>query len=129
MKLITNVFGSRELTLMEKKLSRGDVRFSKSYWGDYVFYIRNTHIIFSIFCGHHDSPYGGAPRLMAMISSNFYAIFLAICLSYEEDSRTAFIMEYTLIVLLQSLYDLEVQYLTSCACVHRDVSWKVGNGG
>ena len=122
MKHITNVLGSRELTPMERKLTRGDVRFTKSYWGDFLFYIKNTHIIFSICCGHRDNPYGGAPRFIAVLSSNFYALFLAICLTYEKDSRTAFIMEYTLIVVLQSLYDLEVQYLTSCACVHRDVS-------
>jgi hypothetical protein len=77
------------------------IRFTDSYWNDYKFYVLNNHLILSIFCGHPENPYSGCPRLLAVISSNFYAIFLAICLTYEPSESKRMIFEYTLVVVLQ----------------------------
>ena len=109
-----------QLSRMEKKLTRGDTRFTESWWGDFIFYMQNNHVVLAIFLGHKENPFSGSPRLIALFSSNVYAIFLAICITYERDNRTRLILEYTLVVALQSLYDLEVQYLTTCSCFHRE---------
>ena len=107
---------SRKVGHMEKAFLDHKVKFTDNYWNDYFFYLRNNHVVLSIFMNHHDNPFSGIPRLLGFICSIAFSMLCA--LSLELDTIANFkkeIIQYTLIVFLEAVFDLEVQQLSSCA--------------
>ena len=68
---------NKHMSSMESKLANGDVRFTDNYWSDFKFYLYNNHILLAVFCSHHENPNNKGARLLAFLSSNVFAMFLA----------------------------------------------------
>ena len=124
MPILTTLVGKEnmemKMSLMERKLHNGDVIFTDSYWGDFKFYLWNNHIFFAIFCSHPENPNNKGARFLAFLSSNIFAMFLSSIAALEKDPTTFFILEYVVFMIIQTIFDMNALYISSCSCFHSD---------
>lgn len=107
------------LSPLERKLRRGDVIFSQSYWMDFKFYLENNHILLAICCTHREHVNNSFARIIAFITSNLFAVCLA-CISSTADESNKLILDYFVWVVVQTIFDLNIQYINTCECARGD---------
>ena len=107
------------LSPMAAKLKNGDVQFTGSFWGDFWFYIYNNHVLISIFCSHPENPNNKCARLLSFLASNVFAMFLA-AVSTTQPEQTAFVLDYFVFLIVQTVFDMNASYVSSCKCFHRE---------
>lgn len=118
---------------MKEALAAGRVKFPPSTWGeDCIFYVRNNHVLLSVFLVHPEHPFGKGRRFMVLANSLLFAYFvMAIVASIESEpgAGSHVFGVFTLIVgtLLQLVWDLFSSMLGACACANCMPS-AIGNG-
>jgi hypothetical protein len=121
---MSSISGTAQTTIappltIEQKLLQGDVLYSHSFWGDFRFYIRNNHILISIFAAHPRNPFSRVSRFIVFLASNLFAVFLA-SIAQTTGFKAQLILNYCVFVLLQTFYDNNAQSVATCACLRRE---------
>ena len=113
--------GDRHRSHMEKAFLAKKVKFTENFWADYWFYLCNNHVVLSICCNHRENPFSGCPRIIGLVASLLFALLSELSLAFGKSSENEkSILKWTLILVLQSVFDLEVQQLTSCVCMRSE---------
>ena len=86
------------------RLFHGVVVFSKSWRGDLWLYLKNEHIVLSMFAAHPDHPFSKYDRTVVTCISVIVAYGLDCCFMSTGSPTTAFIMSMTIGVVVQSLF-------------------------
>lgn len=104
-----------KLSEIEIKLGRGDVVYSDSFCADFWFYLMNNHVILAVCGAHPEHPYGNFARMIALMSSILFAMFLS-CVCATTKGNVEFILNYGVFIILQTIFDMNAQYLSSMQC-------------
>ncbi len=110
-----------ELTPMEVKFKRGDVKFSGFFWQDFVFYLQNNHVLLAICFAHPENPFNNVARLLAFITSLVFGLILAcISITNTSSSKSFYLrlfLNTIIFVVVQAFFDINAQYINTCECI------------
>lgn len=103
--------------LFVERLSVGSVIFSKSYVSDLWLYMKNEHILLSIFMAHPKHPFSRMARLVCLFCSVLlgYGLTCLFNLIVAEPDMT--IISIVIGGLIQGCYDALLRAFATCLCV------------
>ena len=105
---------------MRLALLNGQVRFPPNGWfTDLWFYIKNNHILISIFLAHPSHPYTHSRRFLVLLNSLSFAFFVtAVCQSLIPNAILASFVILTYGTFFQIVWDMPAAMLSTCPCAH-----------
>lgn len=100
-----------------ERISVGAVIFSKSYASDAWLYLKNNHLLLSLFMAHPKHPFSRSERMVCLFCSVImgYGLTCAFNLISGEPDRT--VVSVVVGGIIQGLYDALLRMFAECLCV------------
>ena len=111
---------AREVPVILERLQAGHAVYSQSFASDFWLFLKNNHLIFSLFFAHPKHPFSACERRVCLTCSLAlgFGITCLLTLSKDDvDAATLTIMTIMLGGILQGVYDTLLKIFATCSCV------------
>jgi len=106
-----------ELPPVAVRLAAGHVVFSRSATSDLWLYLKNSHIILSLFFAHPRHPFSAVERRVCLVCSVLLGVGLTCLFNLVDAETDRMIIALVVGSLVQGIYDALLKTLASCMCV------------